>query len=118
MFSTTMMIVLLAMTRPKVLAEELPLFQQLVARARRFQHGTLTHRQYQLLERVFLNANEPVTSPLFGWYYATRQLLRRGIADAGIAVRPDRPSRLHSYKLTRVGFHRLTELEQKIFSSR
>lgn len=94
--------------------DDLAVFQQLVARARQFQHGTLTERQYERLLREYLRANKPITDPLFGWFYGNRERLRHGLAREGITMRPPRVPRLHGYELSRSGFGRLRELEDAV----
>jgi hypothetical protein len=105
------MIVLCPVIHPKIRPEDLLLFQQLVAVAKCRQPRTLTRGEYEMLERAFLRANEPPTSPLFGWFYAVRERLRSALCAENIAVARPHPPVMHDFMLTKSGMKRLKELE-------
>jgi hypothetical protein len=92
----------------------LPLFQQLVRRAKLVQHGSLTARQYQKLQVAFMQARKPLGSPIFGWYYSNRRILHQSLSDEGIRIRLEAVPQLHRYKLRQMNFKRLIEMDYKI----
>jgi hypothetical protein len=96
----------------------LPKFQELVRWARRFQHGSLTARQYDGLQAAFMKARYPIGSPMFGWYYTNRLMLLKALVDEGVFIRREPSQRLHPFRLTQSGTKRLSEIERKIHARR
>lgn len=111
--SLTVLTVLYPMTRPKVLPEDLPLFQQLAARAISDGSDSITEAEYRQLEHAFIAAQGAPGAPAVLWGWGNQRLLRDAVAAAGVRVQPD-PVVLHPFVLERTCFARLRELECKI----
>jgi hypothetical protein len=92
----------------------MPLFQKMVAGARKRKHGQLTEREYILLERAVVATRPYVAGLMLGWYTAHPLSLKRALEVEGVTVRHPKPRRLHRFQLKHSGLARLTELEQKI----
>lgn len=74
--------------------EELAAFALLVQKARERDDRSITESEYKALQAEYLRARHPITSPLFGWYYANRIRLRKALERAGIAISAsDNPER-------------------------
>ena len=103
------------MTRPNVSPEDLPLFQQLVTRAKaEGGDGVIIEAGYEQLERNFIAAQGAPGVPAFLWGWGIQRILRDALAAAGVRVRRPDPAVLHPFVLEGKGFSRLRELESKI----
>lgn len=104
----------MAIPRPKIPPERVPLFRGLVHYARAIGGGFITEGQYQLLERAFIAAQGRPGSPAFLWGWGHQRLLRDALTAAGVSVKRQDNARLHPFALERDGFSRLQDLEEKI----
>src|SRR5262245_54683224 len=98
---------------PAPRADDFPALLSLVKLAKSRQHGSITPNQLVRLERQYLRV-QPLTSPLFGWYYRHRTEVRRVLAEHGVTTRPTKTKRPHRYKLVQTGIAGLAEIEGKI----
>lgn len=74
------------MPNPKVRPEDMPLFQQLVMRARVDGVGLITIHEYQQLEDEFIRVQGRPGDPGFLWGWGHRAILKKALVDAGVRV--------------------------------
>lgn len=94
-------------------ATDLPLFRQLIHRARTRQHGSLTWNQYMKLSSAFIAVQPPREAGLLiGWGAFHIRRLRLAISQEGVSVRPEPGWTPKPIPGNATGFSRLGEVEQ------
>ena len=83
------------------------------------QQGTITRKQYVRLQHKYLSSRpKPRAGLLVAWCHQHSSQLESQLGIYGVTVRPEKPGRVHAFKLVLPGFARLGEIERKIEKSR